>query len=163
MQWHLAEEYRALIAFMGNKQHLSKGSRNLKQHCIWILRLLLFLHFTIPFYKFCTIFVSFKRPNDLKQNATHKEKIFLGLVFVAFHVVCILLQVLAQETTFWMVEILQKPITLSQASFSRVFVAFTHNRAWKTESDNAFFSFVSLFLFEVTWAFGKMSKWIQWV
>ena len=95
--------------------------------------------------------------NKMVHNKRHH---FLAQFSIAFHMVwSVLLQVLAQKTTFWLAEILWQPI---RSFYSMVFEANTRNKTehtmWKGMENCARKRclFLCTILFQVTWAFYKM-------
>ena len=91
----------------------------------------------------------------------HKKRHhFLAQFSMPFHMVwSVLLQVLAQKTTFWLVEILWQPI---RSFYSMVFEATTRNKMkhimWKSMKNCGWkwCLFLCTILFEVTCVFFKM-------
>ena len=91
----------------------------------------------------------------------HKKRhCFLAQFSIPFHMVwSVLLRALAQKTTFWVVEILYRPI---RSFYSMVFEANTRNKTehtmWKGLENCArkWCLFLCTILFEVTWALWKM-------
>ena len=103
----------------------------------------------------------FQNVEVTSNKMAHKKRHhFLAQFSIPFHMVCsVLLRVLAQKTTFWLVEILWQPI---RSFYSMVFEATTRNKMkhimWKSMKNCArkWCLFLCTILFEVTWAFGKM-------
>ena len=101
-----------------------------------------------------------KGPNYLKKKCTQLPTPFSGTVFNALSLGVInLIGVLAWETTFSLVEILQQPI---KNFHFKVFKANTPNKMshtmWKSIKNCArkWCRKLCAFLFVATWAFGKM-------
>ena len=103
----------------------------------------------------------FQMAQVTSNKMVHKKRHhFLAQFSIPFHMVwSVLLRVLAQKTTFWLVEILWQPI---RSFYSMVFEATTRNKTehtmWKGIENCArkWCLFLCTILFEVTWAFWKM-------
>ena len=124
------------------------------------------LWFICSKFYFCCFYCSLPPQNFQNAYVTsnkmvHKKRHhFLAQFSIPFHMVwSVLLRVLAQKTTFWLVEILWQPI---RSFYSMVFEANTRNKTehtmWKGMENCArkWCLFLCTILFEVTWPFWKM-------